>query len=863
MNKYNVTFYSQNLYKQLNSVLKSPKVFNKMNSKRKYALYQKLFKLSIMKDYTTLFESEIKTDNQFPEYFEFYDFIKEQLNKDIKRKDSAQILNQLILSIKYIKDFLLEEGYDIQYEFDVSDIDINKITQIILESALTSNKNIDNSEDNKSRVYVKDNEIVSTDLVGKMQFKLILYLSSIVLKRSPQLSDALSTVFDNIEYIKRNRNNYNIDSFVLQLEDIFIDKICNNNIRNLIYTNKQNKIKSYKLISLPKELIDSFINSKHLPEIIEPVNVDFFKVSDMISSSRKIKKGVSRFGLSKKSNEILKISQSKKYIINFDVVILFRELDLMNYEDIKDLDILPFTPISYFVELEKQIDKIKNTEGIDENMIYSYLVELKKTKSYVPDLPNYISSSSKMSEEQVKQTLRLIDLQKDYKKRMKLRTLHNTKLKFAEIFQGYPIYFIEAFDYRLRMYTRSYMFSRTSGLYKYLINDFTSKKVNRDGLIKMVQALTINFDKESYVGEGNLDEILEWSLKICSKYSDKFIIKNDKEGFYKIILKRAILNLKDNKMKTNFMLEVDQRNSVLVIYALVIKSHKVGKIINLTSLDNCDIAIHLKNISEGWFKDKVTIESLDMLRNERGIHKKLLMCFIYNQEFNGRMDELKNLKFISDDALIIARSYPDFLEYAIPGISMKKELFNKIVSYYIDYSISDEFKIETLDGTIISWYVFKDMIDKREINERPFYQSPVTGSNRSYARKKSSIQKKNKKKMIKSFLPSFIHSLDGALMRIIIEKLYIKSKYIITHLHDSMRFHPNEYDNLIECIIDTYTELNFDILNKLIFDKMKENLLREDIPGIQKLIDDFTNFEKDEFEIKRETFNVKNMYRFP
>jgi DNA-directed RNA polymerase len=129
--------------------------------------------------------------------------------------------------------------------------------------------------------------------------------------------------------------------------------------------------------------------------------------------------------------------------------------------------------------------------------------------------------------------------------------------------------------------------------------------------------------------------------------------------------------------------------------------------------------------------------------------------------------------------------------------------------------------------------------------------------------KKSSIQKKNKKKMIKSFLPSFIHSLDGALMRIIIEKLYIKSKYIITHLHDSMRFHPNEYDNLIECIIDTYTELNFDILNKLIFDKMKENLLREDIPGIQKLIDDFTNFEKDEFEIKRETFNVKNMYRFP
>lgn len=60
-------------------------------------------------------------------------------------------------------------------------------------------------------------------------------------------------------------------------------------------------------------------------------------------------------------------------------------------------------------------------------------------------------------------------------------------------------------------------------------------------------------------------------------------------------------------------------------------------------------------------------------------------------------------------------------------------------------------------------------------------------------------------KIITGFIPSFIHFIDGGIMRMIILEVYKSDRYIINHLHDSIQFHPNYFKSIINSIENTYT----------------------------------------------------------
>ena len=68
-------------------------------------------------------------------------------------------------------------------------------------------------------------------------------------------------------------------------------------------------------------------------------------------------------------------------------------------------------------------------------------------------------------------------LTKELNKEQLKRQIFQTTLKLAEIFIEYEFYYDSILNYKLRMYSKSWLFSKISGIYKYLVCCFDSKKL--------------------------------------------------------------------------------------------------------------------------------------------------------------------------------------------------------------------------------------------------------------------------------------------------------------------------------------------------------------------------------------------------
>jgi hypothetical protein len=120
--------------------------------------------------------------------------------------------------------------------------------------------------------------------------------------------------------------------------------------------------------------------------------------------------------------------------------------------------------------------------------------------------------------------------------------------------------------------------------------------------------------------------------------------------------------------------------------------------------------------------------------------------------------------------------------------------------------------------------------------------------------------------MIRSFLPGLIHSIDAAVMRIIINKLYNKSgkKCLIQHIHDAVLIHPNYIDTFYFVINLIYNE------EKILDNLLKKCILNVNLPSmrndaIRKVLEIYkTVFENsdDNFKIEEVDINPRDMYCF-
>ena len=310
---------------------------------------------------------------------------------------------------------------------------------------------------------------------------------------------------------------------------------------------------------------------------------------------------------------------------------------------------------------------------------------------------------SGLSEEEINNIKNLYKIENEYKSKVNLRYMHNTILKFAELFKGFPIFFINSLDYRGRMYPWNFMFNRSSGVYKYLLVEFSKQRIKYE---------TLNLMKETFCKSVGTEKFVLNKREIILKHKKKF--------FYYILLGCEIERLIEMKknLSTNFMMEIDQKSSSSVLLSIILGDYSLAKDSNIFERSKIDPPTVLMNNSEKYFEKLIKKDSLITLKSTRDIHKYLMMCLNYNQTRYGRRKKISEYIQDFEDTKIIAEEYEKFVDSIYDKLSEKKRMFNKIVSYYLDNSkkYQKPIIIDTIDGSRIEWNIFP----KKKKGEKKF-----------------------------------------------------------------------------------------------------------------------------------------------
>jgi hypothetical protein len=169
--------------------------------------------------------------------------------------------------------------------------------------------------------------------------------------------------------------------------------------------------------------------------------------------------------------------------------------------------------------------------------------------------------------------------------------------------------------------------------------------------------------------------------------------------------------------KTNFMLEIDQKSSSTVFMSILLGDEELASKCNLTSISNSDPATILMNKFESYYKGYITDSSMSIIKNNRKIHKYLLMCYCYNQGYYGRTKDIREYISSEKDINHISLTYPTFIDKVFNNLSVKKNKLNNIIRYYLENS-NNSILIDTLDGSRVSWYIF---ITKKEPYKKKYF----------------------------------------------------------------------------------------------------------------------------------------------
>jgi hypothetical protein len=206
-------------------------------------------------------------------------------------------------------------------------------------------------------------------------------------------------------------------------------------------------------------------------------------------------------------------------------------------------------------------------------------------------------------------------------------------IEVGELYLGFPIYFSNSIDFRGRLYPWTYLFSRTTGKYKYLLCDFEETEVSDAGFYNLL--------KGYYQGYNN-SGFLKYSLSREELYSHFKKTKRDfsknKNIIYFTLLEQTIEKTFDRKAKTGFTLEIDQKSSVAVFFALMFKNKELGNHSNIFGKNDFDVISLMQSKTQTWFdkEEKDFPRLIEKFKKDRTLHKKAFMCFGYSQGERAR-----------------------------------------------------------------------------------------------------------------------------------------------------------------------------------------------------------------------------------
>jgi hypothetical protein len=300
----------------------------------------------------------------------------------------------------------------------------------------------------------------------------------------------------------------------------------------------------------------------------------------------------------------------------------------------------------------------------------------------------------------------------------------------------------------------------------------------------------------------------EYSLKIFN------LLKKAKDKRHKLIfaLKEYYEYKLNKEYLSNFHIEVDQSSSGPQIYALLSHDKKMGFITNLIGnkkKQKQDIYIDfLKSFKKDLrsFCDnnnniigiKQFKKKINNIFTRANFGKLIIMPKFYNMGDKGTKELLDSLALPVYKELnlkeaivniinkILNKKYNNTIAYQKFLVDIAKVLFDNKV----------QINIKLIDGSFIKYKYIKI----KENFGKIYKSNKKSISYRIYLPLEDELEDNNKNsldvKHYTTFPPNFIHSLDGALCRIIVSFFYKLFNIVLEPLHDSFRIPLILYDNL-------------------------------------------------------------------
>lgn len=260
---------------------------------------------------------------------------------------------------------------------------------------------------------------------------------------------------------------------------------------------------------------------------------------------------------------------------------------------------------------------------------------------------------------------------------------------------------------------------------------------------------------------------------------------------------------------------------------------------------------------------------LDFLKTNRNCTKGMLMRWAYSEGSQSRSQTLlENIKehYLSNLTEVeyltlkaFSKQYDDFLEYLFPKLKQQKEYIKQVLLIRLESGSNLKgMNLRTLDGCSLSW----DIIPTGTITKG--YWNPI--SNKSLAVKihvpvdSEETIDNVKSEYVRGLFTNIVHSIDAAVMRIIIYRMHKRTAYTVNQLHDCVLTHPNYVSSLYQVIEEIYTDGTLDHLaDKVFFTPMQDNLNDDSKNKIKPIRNEFYK-NADAFKITKGSFIAQNAY---
>tara|TARA_B110000261_G_scaffold11274_1_gene11374 strand:+ start:1478 stop:3160 length:1683 start_codon:yes stop_codon:yes gene_type:complete len=531
------------------------------------------------------------------------------------------------------------------------------------------------------------------------------------------------------------------------------------------------KFKYRTLLFLPTQILKLTLKNNHLPYITEPKKYVFGQICENNPVSHNTHIISDGTELSERTLKSLNISQSKKFRISETAIDVFNDLSNLSLED-------------------------------------SYLIQNKVAFNVIDD---YTEDS----------------------------ILHRKRDEFfnilgvAPILLNFPIFFPNYLDFRGRLMQTTFLFSKTTGDYKYLVSEFNYVKLTSRGFYRMLEAY--------YTGNGILLKTFlqtfnnipgnYWcskSMELMSKFfkENKYPVLFSDRVVYYSILEREIQKSILNGFRTDFMLEIDQKSSSSVFLSLFCENKELARSSNLygSAGDFYDqirrnalefmLLNNRKDSSGVYFSSKV----IRFLVKDKNLLKQITLAYLYTQRPFQRFLDLKKrgeslglkLSPEEEDALynfsfgfekIIRMSYED----------LPRQIKLIIKWYETTSKLTKDITLRTIDGSSFRYrYAYSKKISTKR-------WSITSNTRKSFSYNLYDDRANNRKGRV-SFLANIIQSIEAGFIRILIADMSELHNYKIQTLHDSISVHPNKLDDVWDCIYYIYVNDTFrNLAEKTVF----------------------------------------------